>query len=157
MLSKCKEYFFIRFMTSRINYSLLFMLIKMNVHKFCSYKTSSFFSSLSLWNKRSSHDVFSLKTSLPNTRANDLFSKKENNQGVARFQKQIVLGSHRNNFCFQNARSRFQTLFSTHIPSPKWKKWENGLLKPLFVKKMPFIRVVRSTTMSTPCLCDACH
>jgi len=101
--------------------------------KFCSYKTSSFFSSLSLWNKRSSHDVFSLKTSLPNTRANDLFSKKENNQGVARFQKQIVLGSHQNNFCFQNARSRFQALFSTHIPSPKWKKWENGLLKSLFV------------------------
>jgi len=33
MLSKCKEYFFIRFMTSRINYSLLFMLIKINVQK----------------------------------------------------------------------------------------------------------------------------
>jgi hypothetical protein len=47
------------------------------------------------------------------------FPKKENNQGVARFQKQIVLGSHQNNFCFQNARSRFQALFSTHIPSPK--------------------------------------
>jgi len=87
--------------------------------KFFSYKTSNFFSNLSLWNKRSSHDVFSLKTSLPNTRANNLFSKKGNNQGVARFQKQIVLGSHRNNFCFQNARSRFQALFSTHIPSPK--------------------------------------
>ena len=43
---------------------------------------------------------FSLKISLPNTRANTLFSKKENNQGVARFQKQIVLDSHRNNFCF---------------------------------------------------------
>jgi hypothetical protein len=70
-------------------------------------------------NKRSPHDVFSPKTSLPNTRANNLFSKKKNNQGVARFQKQIVLGSHRNNFCFQNARSRFQALFSTHIPSPK--------------------------------------
>jgi hypothetical protein len=37
---------------------------------------------------------------LPNTRANNLFSKKENNQGVARFQNQIVLDSHRNNFCF---------------------------------------------------------
>jgi hypothetical protein len=47
------------------------------------------------------------------------FPNKENNQGVARFQKQIVLGSHQNNFCFQNARSRFQALFSTHIPSPK--------------------------------------
>jgi Trk-type K+ transport system membrane component len=33
MLSKCKEYFFIISMTSRINYSLLFMLIKMNVQK----------------------------------------------------------------------------------------------------------------------------
>ena len=39
------------------------------------------------------------------------FSKKENNQGVARFQKQIVLDSHRNNFCFPNARSRFQDSF----------------------------------------------
>jgi len=33
--------------------------------------------------------------------------------------KKIVLGSHQNDFCFQNARSRFQALFSTHIPSPK--------------------------------------
>jgi len=133
MLSKCKEYFFMRFMTSRINYSLLFMLIKMNVQKekFFSYKTSSFFSSLSLWNKRSSHDVFSLKAWLPNTRANNLFSKKENNQGVARFQKQIVLGSHRNNFCFQNARSRFQALFSTYIPSPKWKKMREWSFKTI--------------------------
>jgi hypothetical protein len=48
---------------------------------------------------------------LPNTRANNLFTKKENNQGVARFQKQIVLDSHRINFCFQNARSRFQDSF----------------------------------------------
>jgi len=79
--------------------------------KFFSYKTSSFFSSLSHWNKRSSHDVFSLKTSLPNTRANNLFSKKANNRGVARFQKQIVLDSHRINFCFQNVRSRFQDSF----------------------------------------------
>ena len=111
---KMQRYFFIRFMTSRINYSLLFMLIKINVQKrdkFFSYKTSSFFSSLSLWNKRSSHDVFSPKISLPNTRANNLFSKKENNQGVARFQKQIVLDSHQNNFCFQNARSIFQDSF----------------------------------------------
>ena len=93
---------------------------------FFSNKTSSFFlepfTLKTHKNKRSSHDVFSLKTSLPNTRANNLFSKKQNNQGVARFQKQIVLGSHRNNFCFQNARSRFQALFSTHIPSPKWTK-----------------------------------
>jgi len=89
------------------------------------------FLSLSLWNKRSSHDVFSLKTSLPNTRANNLFSKKANNWGVARFQKQIVLGSHRNNFCFQNARSRFQALFSTHIPSPKWKKMREWSFKTI--------------------------
>ena len=59
--------------------------------KFFSYKTSSFFSSPSLQNKRLSHDIFSPKTSLPNTRANNLFSQKENNQGVARFQKQIVV------------------------------------------------------------------
>jgi len=62
---------------------------------------------------------FHQKTSLPNTRANNLFFKKENNQRVARFQKQIILDSHRNNFCFQNTRSRFQDLFWTHIPSPK--------------------------------------
>jgi hypothetical protein len=54
---------------------------------------------------------FHRRPHLPNTRANNLFSKKENNQGVARFQKQIVLDSHRNNFCFQNARSRFQDSF----------------------------------------------
>jgi len=70
-------------------------------------------------NKRTPHDVFSPKTSLQNTRANNLFFKKENNQGVARFKKRIVLVSHRNNFCFQNARSRSQALFSTHIPLPK--------------------------------------
>jgi hypothetical protein len=101
-------FFFIRFMTSRINYSLLFMLIKMNVQKETSSfsnKTSSFFSLEPFTlkthkNKRSSHDVFSRKTSSPNTRANNLFTKKENNQGVARFQKQIVLDSHRINFCF---------------------------------------------------------
>jgi hypothetical protein len=34
--------------------------------------------------------------------------KKKYNYGVTRFQKQIVLNSHQNNFCFQNARSRFQ-------------------------------------------------
>jgi hypothetical protein len=62
-------------------------------------------------NKKSSYDVFSPKTSLPNTRANNIFSKKENNQGDARFQKQIVLDSHQINFCFQNARSRFQDSF----------------------------------------------
>jgi hypothetical protein len=49
---KMQRILFIRFMTSRINYSLLFMLIKMNVKKrdkfFFSNKTSSFFSSPSL-------------------------------------------------------------------------------------------------------------
>ena len=62
-------------------------------------------------NKRSSHDIFSSKTLLPNTRANNIFFKKENNQGVVRFRKQIVLDSYQNNFCFQNARSRFQDSF----------------------------------------------
>jgi len=46
-------FFFIRFMTSRINYSLLFMLIKMNVQKetssFSNKTSSFFFSSPSLW------------------------------------------------------------------------------------------------------------
>jgi hypothetical protein len=40
-------------------------------------------------NKRSSHDVFSPKTSLPNTRANNLFSKKENNQRVQDFKNKL--------------------------------------------------------------------
>jgi hypothetical protein len=47
-----RTFFFIRFMTSRMNYSLLFMLIKINVKKrdkFFSYKTSSSFSSPPLW------------------------------------------------------------------------------------------------------------
>jgi len=93
------------------------MLIKMNVQKetnFSHTKPRAFSRALYFekkQNKRSPHNVFSPKTSLPNTRANNLFSKKENNQGVARFQKQIVLDSHRNNFCFQNARSRFQDSF----------------------------------------------
>jgi len=36
---------------------------------------------------------------------------QENNQGVARFQKQFVLNSHQHNFCCQNARSRLQDSF----------------------------------------------
>ena len=121
MLSKCKEYFFIRFMTSRINYSLLFMLIKMNVQKETSFshtKPRAFSRAFHFETKGHLMTYFHWRPHYQ-TRANNLFSKKENNQGVARFQKQIVLGSHRNNFCFQNARSRFQALFSTHIPSPK--------------------------------------
>jgi hypothetical protein len=116
---KMQRILFIRFMTSRINYSLLFMLIKMNVKKrdkffFFKQNLELFLKPFTLKtykNKRSSHDVFSPKTSLPNTRENNLFSKTENNQGVVRFQKQIILDSHRNNFCSQNARSRFQDLF----------------------------------------------
>ena len=76
-----------------------------------SHTKSRAFSRALHFEKRSSHDVFSPKISLPNTRANNLFFEKENNQGVARFQKQIVLDSHQNNFCFQNARSRFQDSF----------------------------------------------
>jgi hypothetical protein len=53
---------------------------------------------------------------------------RKNNQEVARFQKQIVLNSHQNNFCFQDARSRFQDSFKISIPTPKpkrreWKEW----------------------------------
>jgi hypothetical protein len=116
---KMQRILFIRFMTSRINYSLLFMLIKMNVKKrdkffFFKQNLELFLKPFTLKtykNKRSPHDVFSPKTSLPNTRAKNLFSKTENNQGVVRFQKQIILDSDRNNFCSQNARSRFQDLF----------------------------------------------
>jgi len=116
---KCKEYFFHKI--HDINNKLLIIIHAdqnecLKWDKFFSNKTSSFFSSPSLWkpkkkNKSSPHDVFSPKTSLPNARAHNLFYKKENNQGVARFQKQIVSDSHRNNFCFQNARSRFQDSF----------------------------------------------
>jgi len=71
MLSKCKEYFFIRFMTSRINYSLLFMLIKMKVKKkrdkfFLIQNLKLFLEPFTLKTKRSSHDIFSPK---------DLFAK----------------------------------------------------------------------------------
>jgi hypothetical protein len=85
MLSKCKEIHDIK--------NKLFIIIHADKNE-CSKETSfshtkpqAFFSSPSRWNKRSSHDIFSPKTSLPSTRANNLFSKKENNQGVARFQK----------------------------------------------------------------------
>jgi len=74
------------------------MNVKKETSFFSQIKPRAFFlkpSTLKTYkNKRSSHDVFSSKTSLPNTRANNIFSKKENNQGVARFQKQIVLNSH---------------------------------------------------------------
>ena len=93
--------------------------------KFFSYKTSSFFSSLSLWNKRSSHDVFSLKTSLPNTRANNLFSKKANNQGVARFQKQIILDSHQKQFLFSKCKIKILR-FILNPYSTKLKRREMG-------------------------------
>jgi len=45
----------------------------------------------------------------------------------------MLLNLHQNNFCFQNARLRFQDLFWTNIPSPnwKWEKWENGRLKTI--------------------------
>jgi hypothetical protein len=95
---------------------------------FFSYKTSSFFSSPSLWNKRSSHDVFSPKTSLPNTKANNLFSKKENNQGVARFQKQIVLDSHWNNFLFLKCKIKISRSILDPYSFTKLKKKRNERL-----------------------------
>jgi hypothetical protein len=51
------------------------------------------------------------------------------------FKNQIVLNSHRNNFCFQNARSIFQDSFYINIPSPnqKEKKREKVYSKPLFI------------------------
>jgi len=101
MLSKCKEYFF-----HKIHDLKNKLLIIIHADKDEGSKRDKFFFIQNLEpflepftlkthkNKRSSHDIFSPKTSLPNTRANDLFSKKENNQRVARFQKQIVLDSH---------------------------------------------------------------
>jgi len=75
-------------------------------------------------NKRSSHDVFSSKISLPNTRANNLFSKKENNQGVARFQKQIVLDSHRNNFLFSKCKIKISRFILNPYSFTKLKRRE---------------------------------
>ena len=43
--------------------------------------------------------------------ANIVISFLRKNQRVARFQKQIILSLHQSNFCFQNARSRFQDSF----------------------------------------------
>jgi len=138
MLSKCKEYFFIWVMTSRTSYLLLFMLIKKKGSKreiFSQTKPRAFsraFHFETHKNRKSPHDILSLKTILPNTRANNLFPKEKNR--VARIQEQIVSKLHQNNFCFQNARSRFQDSFWTYILSPNWKgeKWENDHLKPLF-------------------------
>jgi hypothetical protein len=78
-----------KFMASRINYPLLFMLIKIKVKKRCFSHTKSRAFSRALHFDTKGHlmTYFSPKISLPNTRANNLFSKKENNQGVARFQK----------------------------------------------------------------------
>jgi len=47
-----------------------------------------------------------------------IISFPRKNQGVARFQKQMLLNLHQNNFCFQNAKLRFQDSFWTNIPSP---------------------------------------
>ena len=51
---------------------------------------------------------FHQNTSLPNTRAHNLFYKKENNQGVARFQKQIVSDSHQIIFVFKMQDQNFK-------------------------------------------------
>jgi hypothetical protein len=101
-------------MTSRISYSLLFMLIKINVQKEISFSHTKprafFFSSPPLWKpiKTKGHlmTYFHRRPHCQTQEQIISFSRK-NNQVVARFQKQIVLNSHRNNFCFQNARSRF--------------------------------------------------
>jgi len=133
MLSKCKEYFFIRFMTSRINYVLLFMLIKTNVQKETSFshtKPWTFSRAFHFETKGHLMTYFHWRPHYQ-TQEQIISFPRKNNQRVARFQKQIVLGSHRNNFCFQNARSGFQALFSTHIPSPKWKKMREWSFKTI--------------------------
>jgi hypothetical protein len=120
---KMQRILFIRFMTSRINYVLLFMLIKTNVQKETSFshtKPRTFSRAFHFETKGHLMMYFHWRPHYQ-TQEQIISFPRKNNQGVARFQKQIVLGSHRNNFCFQNARSGFQALFSTHIPSPKWK------------------------------------
>jgi len=55
MALKMQRILFIRFMTSRINYSLLFMLIKMNVQKETSFsqtKPQAFSRALHFENKK---------------------------------------------------------------------------------------------------------
>ena len=52
-------------------------------------KTSSFFSSPSLWNKRSSHNVFSSKTSLPNTRAKISFPRNKITKELQDFKSKL--------------------------------------------------------------------
>jgi hypothetical protein len=131
MLSKCKDYFFHKIHDIKNKLLIIIHADKIKVQKrdkFFSYKTSSFFSSPSLWNKRSSHDVFSPKTSLPNTKANNLFSKKENNQGVARFQKQIVLDSHWNNFLFLKCKIKISRSILDPYSFTKLKKKRNERL-----------------------------
>jgi hypothetical protein len=102
-------------MTSRINYSILFMLIKMNVKKetscFSQTKPRVFSRALHFETKCHLMTYFHQRSHCQTQEQIISFPKKENNQGVARFQKQIILDSHRNNFCFQNARSRFQDSF----------------------------------------------
>jgi hypothetical protein len=95
--------------------------------KFSQIKPRAFFLALRFEthkSKRSPHGVPSPMIMSPNIKANNLFSKNNNNRGVARFQKQIVSNSHQNNFCFQNTTSRFQDSFQTHIPSPKPERRE---------------------------------
>jgi len=96
MISKFKEYFFIRFMTSRINYSLLFMLIKINVQKETSFshtKPRAFSQALHFENlkkkKGSLHNVFSPKTSLPNTRAIISFPRKKITKELQDFKSKL--------------------------------------------------------------------
>jgi len=139
MHSKCKECFFIKVMTSKTNYSLLFMLIK------CGFKKRHFFLKQP-WvfsralhfethkSRRSSHSVLS-SILISSTQEQIISFPRKITRELHDFKTQIVLNSHRNNFGFQNARSRFQDSFLTNIPLPnwKWEKWDNGHSKPLFV------------------------
>jgi hypothetical protein len=61
--------------------------------------------------------------------------KKENDQGVARFQKQIVLNSHRNNFLLSKCKIKISIFILDPYSFTKLKRREmrECLLKPLFV------------------------
>jgi hypothetical protein len=79
------------------------MLIKMNVQKetnFSHTKPRAFSRALHFETKGHLMTYFHRRSHCQ-TQEQIISFLKKNNQGVARFQKQIILDSHRNNFCFK--------------------------------------------------------
>jgi hypothetical protein len=96
--------------------------------QFFSNKTSRCFSSPSLWkpirNRRSPHDILSLKTISPKTRANNLFSKKKK-QGVARIQEQIVSNFTSKQFLFSKCKIKISRFILNRYSFTKLEKERN--------------------------------